>query len=51
VEYQHDTGWAGLLTRVFFSRPTLFLLFNYRSAVMRLFLRGASKASLSAPTG
>jgi ligand-binding SRPBCC domain-containing protein len=51
VEYQHDTGWAGLLTRVFFSRPMLFLLFNYRSAVMRLFLRGASKASLSAPTG
>jgi ligand-binding SRPBCC domain-containing protein len=51
VDYQHGTGWKGLLTRVLFSRPMLSLLFTYRSAVMRLSLRGASKASLSAPTG
>lgn len=51
VDYQHGPGWAGLLTRLLFSRPMLFLLFTYRSAVMRWSLRGSrhgARASLSA---
>ena len=30
VEYEHDTGWRGLLTRFLFSPPNLKLLFTYR---------------------
>lgn len=38
IDYQHDSGWPGLLTRTLFSPPMLFLLFTYRSTVMRLSL-------------
>lgn len=38
VDYRHDGGWAGFLTRTLFSPPMLFLLFTYRSLVMRLAL-------------
>jgi ligand-binding SRPBCC domain-containing protein len=38
VDYQHDMGWSGFLTRTLFSPPMLFLLFTYRSLVMRLSL-------------
>jgi ligand-binding SRPBCC domain-containing protein len=51
VDYAHASGREGLLTRVMFSRPLLFLLFTYRSAVMRLHLRRASKTSFSTNAG
>jgi ligand-binding SRPBCC domain-containing protein len=44
VDYRHGTGWAGVLTRLLFSRPVLFLLFSYRSAMMRWALRRAGRA-------
>ena len=43
VDYRHAGGWAALLTRLLFSRPMLFLLFSYRSAVMRRSLRRARR--------
>jgi len=43
VDYRHGGGWAGLLTRLLFSRMMLFLLFSYRSAVMRWSLRDARR--------
>ncbi|HMK08659.1 MAG TPA: hypothetical protein VK449_06460 [Anaerolineales bacterium] len=39
IDYRHGSGRSGLLTRLVFSRPMLWLLFTYRSAVMRLSLR------------
>jgi len=45
VDYEHDSGWPGLLTRTLFSRPMLSLLFTYRSAVMRWSLRGPSRGA------
>lgn len=38
IDYQHDSGWSGLLTRTLFALPMLFALFTYRSLVMRLSL-------------
>jgi ligand-binding SRPBCC domain-containing protein len=51
VDYQHGSGWAGVLTRLLFSSPMLFFLFVYRSAVIRWSLRHGRRdtaASLSA---
>jgi ligand-binding SRPBCC domain-containing protein len=35
IEYQHDAGWRGLLSRLLFSTPGLQFLFGYRSFVTR----------------
>lgn len=30
IEYEHKSGWQGVLTRVLFARPNLRLMFTYR---------------------
>jgi len=35
VEYAHHPGWRGLLSRLLFSRPALWLLFSYRRFATR----------------
>lgn len=47
IDYEHDSGWSGLLTRTLFSRPMLFLLFTYRSVVMQLALGRPRRAGPS----
>lgn len=39
IDYRHASGWRGLITHTFFSRPMLYLLFTYRSWVFRRALR------------
>jgi ligand-binding SRPBCC domain-containing protein len=54
IEYQHDAGWSGFLTRTLFSRPMLFLLFTYRSLIMQSSLarrRPTDPSSLVSRTG
>jgi ligand-binding SRPBCC domain-containing protein len=50
VDYRHGGGWTGLLTRLLFSRPMLFLLFTYRSTVMRWSLRHARRDTATLPS-
>jgi len=50
VDYQHAGGRPGRLTRLLFSRPMLFLLFTYRSAVMRWSLRHARRDTATLPS-
>jgi ligand-binding SRPBCC domain-containing protein len=45
VDYEHDSGWHGWVTRLLFSPPMLFLLFTYRCAVMRWSLRGPRRGA------
>ncbi|MCA9078665.1 MAG: hypothetical protein KDA93_26810 [Planctomycetaceae bacterium] len=39
VEYEHRSGFAGLLTRLLFARLNLFMMFTYRKLATRWFLR------------
>jgi ligand-binding SRPBCC domain-containing protein len=39
VEYEHHPGWRGLLSRLLFSRPALWLLFSYRKFATRRAVR------------
>jgi ligand-binding SRPBCC domain-containing protein len=48
IDYRHGRGGASLLTRLLFSRPMLWLLFTYRSLMMRLSLRRRPSAAISA---
>lgn len=44
IEYRHRPGRSGWITRLLFSQPMLWVLFTYRSLVMRWSLRdGASQ--------
>jgi ligand-binding SRPBCC domain-containing protein len=45
LKYQHPSGWRGLLTRLLFSRLTLFALFTYRRLATRRALRHLPEAS------
>jgi ligand-binding SRPBCC domain-containing protein len=38
VEYDHHRGWRGLLSRLLFARPALFLLFTARKWLTRCYL-------------
>ena len=53
IDYEHDGGWRGLLTRILFSRPMLYALFTYRSFVFRRALNAQSghEAALPAEGG
>lgn len=39
IEFAHQPGWRGLLTRLLFSRPNLLVMFGYRRWVTRRSLR------------
>jgi len=39
IEYEHKTGFWGIVTRILFSKPNLYLMFTYRMLVTRWFLR------------
>ena len=39
IEYEHDTGFWGIVTRVLFAKPNLYFMFTYRMLVTRWFLR------------
>lgn len=41
VVYEHKSGVRGLLTRVLFAKPNLFLMFTYRRLATRWYLRHA----------
>ena len=38
INYEHAPGLRGLMTRILFSRPMLFVLFTYRSLIFKLSL-------------
>ncbi len=42
IEYEHKTGAWGIVTRLLFSKPNLWLMFSYRRFVTRWFLRRRS---------
>ena len=39
IEYEHDKGFWGIVTRVLFARPNLYLMFTYRKLVTRWAVR------------
>ncbi|MEQ8208312.1 MAG: hypothetical protein RH917_00660 [Lacipirellulaceae bacterium] len=43
VEYEHDGGFWGLVTRILFAKPNLYLMFTYRKLATRWHLRSKSK--------
>lgn len=49
VDYEHQAGWRGLLTRILFSRPMLTALFLYRSLVFRKALNAPSAHEAALP--
>ena len=38
IEFEHKTGVWGLLTRIMFARPNLYVMFTYRKLVTRRYL-------------
>lgn len=49
IEFEHERGLAGLLTRVLFSRPNLLAMFTYRMLVTRWCLRHATRLAGKQP--
>ncbi len=45
VEYEHKSGLWGLVTRLLFAKPNLYLMFTYRKLVTRRHLRSTAQAS------
>lgn len=41
IEYEHGTGFYGVLTRILFAKPSLYLLFTYRKWATRYYVRRA----------
>jgi ligand-binding SRPBCC domain-containing protein len=39
IEYEHKLGYRGLITRLLFARPNLYLTFTYRKMATRWYLR------------
>lgn len=39
IEYEHKSGFWGIVTRVLFARPNLYLMFTYRKLVTRWHLK------------
>lgn len=39
IEFEHKSGFAGVLTRVLFAQPNLYLMFTYRKLATRWHLR------------
>ena len=50
IEYEHKRGFWGLVTRVLFSWPNLFLMFTYRKLVTRWHLRRTAAAGRRNPS-
>lgn len=50
IEYEHKSGFWGLVTRVFFARPNLYLMFTYRKLVTRWYLRRWESNSINGRT-
>ncbi len=44
IEYQHKEGLRGLLTRLLFARPNLYLMFAFRKYATRWHLRRAARS-------
>ena len=42
IEYEHGSGFWGVMTRLLFAKPNLFVMFTYRKWVTRYHLRGAN---------
>lgn len=40
IEYEHGSGFWGLVTRVLFAKPNLYFMFTYRKLITRWNLRG-----------
>lgn len=51
IDYQHAGGLRGLITRVLFSRPMLYLLFTYRSFIFRRALNSEPTSASTLPGG
>jgi ligand-binding SRPBCC domain-containing protein len=45
IEYEHHSGWRGLLARLLFSSLGLVFLFSYRSFATRRALEGQRRAA------
>ena len=41
IEYEHKTRFWGIVTRLLFARPNLYLMFTYRKLATRWYLREA----------
>ena len=39
IEYEHKTGFWGIVTRLLFARPNLYFMFTYRKLATRWYLR------------
>lgn len=39
VEYEHKSGFWGVVTRILFARPNLYIMFTYRKCATRWYLR------------
>jgi ligand-binding SRPBCC domain-containing protein len=39
IEYEHRSGFWGIVTRILFARPNLYLMFAYRKFATRWYLR------------
>ena len=45
IEYEHDTGWRGILSRLLFAKPGLYMLFTARKLITRYHLKKEHKVS------
>lgn len=43
IEYEHKTGFWGVVTRVLFAKPNLYFMFTYRMLATRFCLRRSSR--------
>jgi ligand-binding SRPBCC domain-containing protein len=43
IEYEHKQGLGGLVTRILFARPNLYLMFTFRKLATRWYLHGSSR--------
>lgn len=43
IEYEHHGGFWGIVTRILFARPNLYLMFTYRKLATRWYLRSTAR--------
>lgn len=48
IEFEHKSGFWGIVTRILFARPNLYFMFTYRMLATRWYLRGPRAESASA---
>ena len=44
IDYEHEQGFWGFVTRLLFARPNLYLMFTYRKLATRWYLRQCHEA-------